>query len=137
MLPALEREQLLPYLSKLRASEVYGRIYLPDDSGSYCGLDFTGNQFIPWRSPLKHSMATKHNHSHVLEISATAAEYMEDLACGASAAVVFGADAPTISALITHVVARQYTEVRINHHPSAERLRKELRTFCEVRIIGE
>lgn len=138
MLPALEREQLLPYLRDLKASEVYGRIYLPDDSGSYCGLDFTGNQFIPWRSPLRHSMAVKHRDSDELYIVAEAAEYMDAFRnFEVGTAVVFSVDAATIAALVTHVVAGRYTRVIIQHHPSAERLRKELRTFCEVRIIGE
>ncbi|CBY88548.1 hypothetical protein [Pantoea phage LIMEzero] len=138
MLPALEAEQLLPYLGDLMASETYGRIYMPDDSGSYCGLDFTGNQFIPWRSPLRHSMAIKHRDSDELYIVAEACEYMDAFRnFEAGTAFVFAVDASTVSALITHVVAGRYKRVIIQHHPSAQRLAKELRTFCEVKIIGE
>ncbi|WP_411020348.1 hypothetical protein, partial [Salmonella sp. ZJHZ21_0177] len=78
-----EREGLMPHISQLTASETYGRIYLPDDTASFCGLDFTGKQFIPWRSPHKHSLAVKvqpkrqGDEHHYMWVYSEAADYVE------------------------------------------------------------
>nr|UVX49273.1 MAG: hypothetical protein [Bacteriophage sp.] len=141
LLPVLEREHLLPHLSVLSASEKYGRIYLPDDTASFCGLDFTGKQFIPWRSPHGHSLAMKvygpYDDNHTLSVYGEAADYLEAVRGGGNCAFVPNVDTATIQALVSVGLAYSYQRVNIYHHPSAQRLRREMRIIGNVLIIGE
>lgn len=141
LLPVLERENLMPHLSLLTASPTYGRLYLPDDTGSYCGLDYTGRQFIPWRSPHKHSLAMKvygpYDDNHTLSIYAEAADYLTAVRGGGNCAFVPNVDDSTVQALVSVALAYGYQRVNIYHHPSAQRLRRELRIVGHVLIVGE
>lgn len=142
LMPVLEREGLMPHISQLTASETYGRIYLPDDTASFCGLDFTGKQFIPWRSPHKHSLAVKvqpkrqGDEHHYMWVYSEAADYVEHIRGGGSAAFVANVDDATIEALVSVVLAFGYTDVAIRH-PSAARLRRELSVCGRAYIVGE
>lgn len=142
MLGVLQAYNLLPYLSQLQASESYGRLYLPDDTGSYCGLDFTGKQFIPWRSPHKHNMAMKVSprgeaETHRLWIYGDADAYLQQVRDGGHCAFVPVADDATVQALLSVALACEYNAVVISHHPNAARLRKELSILGKVHLTGD
>ncbi|MGG4739354.1 hypothetical protein ACLPAF_02515 [Proteus mirabilis] len=141
LLPALERNGLMPHISILKASPTYGRIYLPDDTGSFCGLDFTGRQFIPWRSPHKHSLAMKvwgaSDDGHCLWVYGEAGDYLQQVRDGGNCAFVPNVDDPTLQALVSVALAYGYNRTVIHHHPSAQRIRREMRVLGPVQIIGE
>lgn len=143
LLPALEKNELLPHLSVLSASPTYGRIYLPDNSASYCGLDYTGRQFIPWRSPHNHLMAvTVSNHDDDefkgIWIYDSASAYLDHVRRGdrvdGNAAFVANADDATVRALVSVVLANRYEVISLQHRQS-DRLRRELRVCGRVRTI--
>lgn len=139
LLPVLEREHLLPHLSVLTASPTYGRIYLPDDTGSYCGLDYTGRQFIQWRSPHKHNLAMKvwgaYDDSHCLWVYGEVADYLQQVRDGGNCAFMPNVDDGTLQALVSVALAYGYNRVVICRHPSAVRIRKEMRVLGPVQII--
>ncbi|WXX18590.1 hypothetical protein ROV85_40 [Pantoea phage ROV85] len=142
LLPVLERQNLMPHLSLLTASPSYGRLYLPDDTGSYCGLDYTGRQFIPWRSPHKHSLAMKVSprgdaETNCLWIYGEVDEYLQQVRDGGNCAFVPNVDDATLQALVSVTLAYGYNIVVISHHPSAQRIRRELRVVGRVQIVGE
>lgn len=144
LLPCLEKYGLLPHLSVLTASPTYGRIYLPDDSASFCGLDYTGRQFIPWRSPHNHSMAVTIvpprpdlvvEQGNDIWVYGDAADYLEHVRQGgSSAAFVADTNDTTVRALVSVVLAYRFEVISLDH-PKSDALRRELRVCGKVRTL--
>lgn len=122
----LEREQLLPHLSLLTGSEQFGRVYFPDDSGSFCGLDFTGTAYAWWHSPYGHTLAYMRRDSDVLYIYNEAHEYLEGVRMEQCSCLFLPAVSnDTLAAVTALVLAGQYKTI-LCWHPSHSRIRKEL-----------
>lgn len=141
VLPVLKQEGLLPYLSRLRISPSYGRLYLPDESDSWCGLDFTGRQPVRWRSPYSHALAF---HAGVpgndLCIVREPTAYLDSFAGPAQtgAMCLLNDSASTIAAAVALASAMQYTRMWLWCGEWNATLHRELVPFCDmVRRMGE
>lgn len=132
----LEQQGLLPYLSQLKGSHEFGRLYLPDDSASYCGLDFSGDAYAFWHSPHGHNLAYTHG-THDLFVYGTAADYMHHLSEADGEGVMFlpNLNSETMQASVALLLAGHYDYIWLCNHPSAKRLKKELSIAGTVRVI--
>ncbi len=125
MRKALEQHGLLPHLTVLTASPAYGRIYLPDTSESYCGLDYTGTAYAWWHSPTGSTLALWDNPGP-LQIFAEAGPYLEAVRAGECAMFVPVVSEKSLVSAAALVLKHQFPHVIIRNHPSAARIRKEL-----------
>lgn len=84
-----ERFKLAPYVSDLRFSPDTKRIYFPDESDSYLGLDATGLANARFYSPHKRAMATyRVGAAGVVHVTGELAAYLENVRNGVGSVLV-------------------------------------------------
>lgn len=85
---AVRRFKLAGYVSHLEYSPDTMRVYLPDLSGNWLGLDVTGGATVRWYSPTKIAYATAGRCDSAVLVTRGHVKYLESVAAGRRACLV-------------------------------------------------
>lgn len=81
----LEIDWVAQYFTLLKYSDKTKRIYLPDDSESYLGMDTTGAANARWYSPAYRKLALRGINRDTVTVTASVSDYLRALSLGTGA----------------------------------------------------
>lgn len=123
-----QRFELAPFVSLLRFSPDTKRVYFPDESESFLGLDATFLANARFYSPVRRNLAVSlQGGARNLYVTGSVAAYLEAVHTGASAILTMNREADTVAASLVATYSDQYESVillKINNT-----LRRELQPF--------
>ena len=123
-----ERFELAQYVSLLKFSPETKRVYFPDDSDSYLGLDATFLANARFYSPVRRNLAVRlQDTAGYLYVTGSLSHYLEAVSVGASAILTMNKEADKHAVSIVSTYATAYDKVymlKIN-----DGLRRELQPF--------
>ena len=107
-----ERFELAQYVSLLKFSPETKRVYFPDDSDSYLGLDATFLANARFYSPVRRNLAVHiQGGSRYLYVTSNLATYLEAVHTGASAILSMNKEADKMAVSLVATYAEQYERV--------------------------
>lgn len=122
-----ERFEIAPYVSLLTYSPDTKRVYFPDSSGSYLGLDATFLANARFYSPVRRNLAVSiQGAGSNLYITNNLAAYLEAVHYGDSAILTMNkkADAATVALVANHACTNRVVLLRVS-----DLLRRDLAPF--------
>ncbi|QYW05804.1 putative DNA primase [Vibrio phage vB_VpaP_G1] len=128
----LKRTGLATYVTLLRYSADTMRVYFPDDSGNYLGLDVTGQATARWYAPTKRAVMYVNGDSTVV-VTQSILTYLEAVRAGHSAA--YASNQQGRKALYAWIARSDYecVSVKSSEKDALAYILKELRAIVPVK----
>ena len=123
-----QRFELAPFVSLLKFSPETKRVYFPDESASYLGLDATFLANARFYSPVRRNLAVHiQGGSRYLYVTSSLATYLEAVHTGASAILSMNKEADKMAVSLVATYAEQYERVFLLK--IGDELRRNLQPF--------
>lgn len=131
----LKRTGLAKYVTLLDYSADTMRVYFPDDSGNYLGLDVTGQAQARWYAPTKCAVMY-HKGGPEVYVTQSILNYLEAVRAGHS--VAYASNPKGRKALVAWVVQSKASKVsvKVSEKDRLANLLKELRQIVTIETKG-
>ncbi|CCI88854.2 DNA primase [Yersinia phage phi80-18] len=111
------RYELAQYVTLLQYSTDTKRVYLPDESGSYLGLDCTMQANARFYSPFKRNLAVFHSDTGSdLYITGSVTDYLASVHTDKSAILIMNRLAEKAALAVVATTYEAYTEIRVGSY---------------------